>query len=97
MDGCITCPWHGYQYRPESGSSPPPFNDVVPTYSLRVESGRVLVDPRSTDDLARGIAAVWCDEALRRRLAERGLARAAQFTWERAARATAVVYAAALA
>ena len=57
----------------------------------------MLVDPRSTDDVARGIAAVWCDEALRRRLAVRGLARAAQFSWERAARATATVYAAALA
>ena len=47
VDGCITCPWHGYQYRPESGSSPPPFTDLVPTYSLRVEAGRVLVDPRA--------------------------------------------------
>ena len=56
----------------------------------------VLVDPRSTDDIARGIAAVWCDEGLRRRLAGRGLARATQFSWERAARATAAVYAAAL-
>ena len=43
VDGCITCPWHGYQYRPESGTSPPPFDDKVPTYNLRVEAGRVLV------------------------------------------------------
>ena len=47
VDGCITCPWHGYQYRPESGSSPPPFNDVVPTYDLRVEAGRVLVSSQA--------------------------------------------------
>ncbi|HEU5217822.1 MAG TPA: Rieske (2Fe-2S) protein, partial [Gemmatimonadales bacterium] len=46
IDGCITCPWHGYQYRPESGVSPPPFDDKVPTYNLAVEAGRVLVDPR---------------------------------------------------
>ena len=25
VDGCITCPWHGYQYLPENGQSPPPF------------------------------------------------------------------------
>ncbi len=52
----------------------------------------VLVDPRSTEDLARGIAAVWCDEGLRSRLIARGLARARHFTWARAARATAAVY-----
>ena len=23
VSGCITCPWHGYQYLPDSGSSPP--------------------------------------------------------------------------
>jgi nitrite reductase/ring-hydroxylating ferredoxin subunit/DMSO/TMAO reductase YedYZ heme-binding membrane subunit len=45
IDGCITCPWHGYQYRPDSGSSPPPFADSVPTFNLRVAGGRVLIDP----------------------------------------------------
>ncbi len=43
IDGCITCPWHGYQYAPESGISPPPFDDRIATYDLRVEGGRVLV------------------------------------------------------
>ncbi len=46
IDGCITCPWHGYQYRPDSGTSPPPFDDQVPTYNLAVENGVVLVNPR---------------------------------------------------
>lgn len=45
VDGCITCPWHGYQYRPEDGRSPPPFTDVIPTYRLRIHRGRVLVHP----------------------------------------------------
>jgi len=31
MDGCITCPWHGYQYPPEDGCSPPPFNERIAT------------------------------------------------------------------
>jgi sulfoxide reductase heme-binding subunit YedZ len=47
VDGCITCPWHGYQYRPEDGCSPPPFTEKVPTYRVRVERGRVLVSPRA--------------------------------------------------
>jgi nitrite reductase/ring-hydroxylating ferredoxin subunit len=46
IDGCITCPWHGYQYRPDSGTSPPPFNDSIPTFNLAVREGRVLVDPK---------------------------------------------------
>lgn len=33
IDGCVTCPWHGYQYAPDSGSSPPPFTDKVATFS----------------------------------------------------------------
>lgn len=44
--GCITCPWHGYQYVPETGASPPPFQEQVPTFNVRVQNGRVLVDPK---------------------------------------------------
>ena len=46
IDGCITCPWHGYQYRPDDGASPPPFVERVPTFDVRVAAGRVLIDPR---------------------------------------------------
>jgi len=46
LDGCITCPWHGYQYVPETGASPPPFVEKVPTFNVRVKNGRVLVDPK---------------------------------------------------
>jgi len=46
VDGCITCPWHGYQYRPETGASPPPFVEKVPTFNVRVCGDRVLVNPR---------------------------------------------------
>ena len=45
LDGCITCPWHGYQYQPDTGASPPPFVEKVPTFNVRVKSGRVLVHP----------------------------------------------------
>jgi len=45
IDGCVTCPWHGYQYRPDTGASPPPFPEKVPTFRTRVRDGRVLVHP----------------------------------------------------
>ena len=44
--GCITCPWHGYQYVPETGASPPPFVEKVPTFNVRVKGGRVFVHPK---------------------------------------------------
>ncbi|MDX2178044.1 MAG: ferric reductase-like transmembrane domain-containing protein [Bryobacteraceae bacterium] len=46
VDGCVTCPWHGYQYLPESGASPPPFLEKVATYRTRVAGGVVYLDPR---------------------------------------------------
>ena len=45
IDGCVTCPWHGYQYRPSDGQSPAPFTDRVPTYRVRVHCGRIQLDP----------------------------------------------------
>jgi nitrite reductase/ring-hydroxylating ferredoxin subunit/DMSO/TMAO reductase YedYZ heme-binding membrane subunit len=45
IDGCITCPWHGFQFRPADGSSPPPFTDKIATYRLRLEGGIAYVDP----------------------------------------------------
>lgn len=45
IDGCITCPWHGYQYLPDSGQSPPPFKELIPTYRARVAGNKVLVHP----------------------------------------------------
>lgn len=44
IDGCVTCPWHGYQYLPDSGASPPPFAEKVPTFNVKIANGRVLVD-----------------------------------------------------
>jgi len=47
IDGCVTCPWHGWQYRPTDGQSPPPFKEKIATYRVRIEGQRVLVDPRA--------------------------------------------------
>jgi len=46
VDGCITCPWHGFQYRPEDGTAPAPFDEKIATYRTRIERGDVYVDPR---------------------------------------------------
>lgn len=44
IDGCVTCPWHGWQYRPADGQSPPPFTEKIATYQVRIEGDRVLVN-----------------------------------------------------
>lgn len=46
LDGCITCPWHGYQYKPETGASPAPFTEKVPTFEIKIRDGRVWVNPK---------------------------------------------------
>jgi len=43
IDGCITCPWHGFQYQPETGASPPPFTEKVPTFNVKIVDGKVFV------------------------------------------------------
>src|SRR5262249_47368352 len=46
IDGCVACPWHGYQYRLEDGCAPPPFTEKLVTYRVRIARGMVEVDPR---------------------------------------------------
>lgn len=46
IDGCITCPWHGYQYLPENGTSPPPFKEKIATYKVKIIDGKVWINPR---------------------------------------------------
>ncbi len=53
VDGCVTCPWHGYQYEPHNGTSPPPFTEKVSTYRLKLEEEKVFVNP---DPLPEGTA-----------------------------------------
>ncbi len=45
IDGCITCPWHGYQYLPHNGQSPPPFTEKVSTYDVKVIDHKVWLNP----------------------------------------------------
>ncbi|MEM8773037.1 MAG: Rieske 2Fe-2S domain-containing protein [Pseudomonadota bacterium] len=46
IDGCVTCPWHGWQYRPDDGVSPPPYTEKISTYNVKIEGGRIFVDPK---------------------------------------------------
>jgi methionine sulfoxide reductase heme-binding subunit len=46
IDGCITCPWHGYQYRPQDGQSPPPFTEKLATYDVKIIGSKVYVNPK---------------------------------------------------
>ncbi len=57
--GCITCPWHGYQYQPDTGASPPPFVEKVPTFNVRVKNGRVFVHPKPNPAGTRAEPATW--------------------------------------
>ncbi len=45
IDGCITCPWHGWQYRPRDGQSPPPFTEKIATYRVRIVGDRIELNP----------------------------------------------------
>ena len=57
----------------------------------------LLVEPTSTDEIADGLTRLWTDDNLREQLVQRGIERAKQFSWKRAAMETAAVYDAALA
>lgn len=44
-NGCLTCPWHGWEYRAADGQSPPPFTETLPTHRVRLDGrGHLLVD-----------------------------------------------------
>jgi len=50
LDGCITCPWHGYQYLPHNGQSPPPFKEKVYTYDVKVMENKVWLNPKPFEE-----------------------------------------------
>lgn len=50
IDGCVTCPWHGYQYLPHNGSSPPPFKEKVATFDVKIIENDVWVNPSPYPD-----------------------------------------------
>jgi glycosyltransferase involved in cell wall biosynthesis len=57
------------------------------------DSAGLLFNPRNTGEITRAMADILRDAALRGRMERLGLQRAAQFTWQKSARATLDVYA----
>ncbi len=53
VDGCITCPWHGYQYQPHDGCAPSPFHEKLATYQLKLVGNKIYVN---TNALPEGTA-----------------------------------------
>jgi nitrite reductase/ring-hydroxylating ferredoxin subunit/DMSO/TMAO reductase YedYZ heme-binding membrane subunit len=47
LNGLVTCPWHGYEYRLEDGCAPPPFTEKLATYRVRLRDGVIEVDPNA--------------------------------------------------
>lgn len=50
IDGCVTCPWHGYQYLPKNGQSPPPYTEKVATYELKLEGTTIYINPEPFEE-----------------------------------------------
>ena len=59
---------------------------------LESERNAVLVDPTSEDDIATGLLRLVDDDALRATLIGEGMKTAAQYSWDRAARAHLALY-----
>jgi nitrite reductase/ring-hydroxylating ferredoxin subunit len=47
IDGCVTCPWHGFQYKLHDGCAPAPFTEKLATYPVRLKDGIVEVFPNA--------------------------------------------------
>lgn len=47
LNGLVTCPWHGYEYRLADGCAPAPFTEKLATYRVRLSDGVVEVNPEA--------------------------------------------------
>ncbi|MGQ9584816.1 MAG: glycosyltransferase family 4 protein [Anaerolineae bacterium] len=65
---------------------------ATPALKELVGDAAALFDPLDVEGMARTVGELLRDREARQRLRERGLARAAVFSWERTARATLTVY-----
>jgi glycosyltransferase involved in cell wall biosynthesis len=70
----------------------PVITSRIPSMIETVGNAALLFNPKSVSELAEAIKALLVDEEARLALKELGLRRAAQFSWEKTARATLDVY-----
>ena len=47
VNGCVVCPWHGYEYHPRNGRAPEPFTEKIATYKVAIRDGMVLVNTKA--------------------------------------------------
>lgn len=59
LRGLVTCPWHGFQYRAEDGCAPAPFTEKIATYRLKLDGGRLFVDPAPNPPGTRVAPIAW--------------------------------------
>ncbi|MFT7059636.1 MAG: nitrite reductase/ring-hydroxylating ferredoxin subunit/DMSO [Pseudorhodobacter sp.] len=45
--GCVTCPWHGFSYKARNGRSPAPYTEMIPTYNMKLENGKLFIDRKA--------------------------------------------------
>jgi glycosyltransferase involved in cell wall biosynthesis len=64
----------------------------IPPLRETLHDAALFADPRSPEAIAHGLRLLIEDDSLRRLIAQRGRARAAQFTWERCADQTLGIY-----
>jgi nitrite reductase/ring-hydroxylating ferredoxin subunit len=43
-NGCVTCPWHGWQYWLKSGDNAVTEKPMLETYAVREDDGNVFID-----------------------------------------------------
>ena len=43
-DGCVICPWHGYEYDPRTGTSPEGYGDHATPYPIEEGADGVYVE-----------------------------------------------------
>lgn len=58
INGHIVCPWHGYEYIPESGCSPAPFTEKISTYNLQIKKGIIYIEQKPNPAGKRTKAAI---------------------------------------
>ncbi len=49
-DGCVTCPWHAWSFRVKDGQYDGCETLFQPSYSVRIEEGKIYVDVDSAQD-----------------------------------------------
>ena len=54
----IVCPWHGYEYNPDDGTSPPPFTEKVSTFNVKIIKDKIFVHPTPNPAGTRSITAM---------------------------------------